>query len=143
MRLRLEAGAEQRLVTGTGLGALRNELDHTLVIDGNGTSALGEGFEVTPMVVPVRGRLDSIKRLLKGDRSIGRGSRQHFLGKCRYCNTCKVSQYGRSVAISGFREALLSSLCLSVDVELLFKSSSTLRPLQSKHKLSLLRRIVV
>ena len=46
VRLRLEAGAEQRCVTGT----IRNELVHTLVIDGHDTSALGEGFEATPMV---------------------------------------------------------------------------------------------
>ena len=117
MRLRLEAGAEQRMVTGTGLGTLRNELDLTLAVDGHDTSALGEGFENTPMVVPVRGHMDSIKRLLKGDRYIGRASKQRSLGKSRYCNTFKVSQYGRSVAISSFREALLgdSSLCLSVD----------------------------
>ena len=52
--------------------------------------------------------MDSIKRLLKVDRYIGRGSRQRSLGKSRYSNTFKVSQYGRSVAISSFREALLS-----------------------------------
>ena len=33
-----------------GLDTLRNELDHTLVIHGHDTSALGEGFEATPMV---------------------------------------------------------------------------------------------
>ena len=39
---------------------------------------------------------------------IGRGSRQRSLPKSRYCNTFKVSQVGRSVAISSFREALLA-----------------------------------
>ena len=34
-------------------------------------SALGESFDKTPLVVPVRGHLDSIKRLLKGDIYIG------------------------------------------------------------------------
>ena len=38
------------------------------------------------MVVPVRGHLDSIKRLLKGDRYIGRGSRQWSL--CRPSESC-------------------------------------------------------
>ena len=32
-----------------------------------GLSALGENFGHTPLVVPVRGHLDSIKRLLRGD----------------------------------------------------------------------------
>ena len=58
--------------------------------------------------VPVRGHLDSIKRLLRGDVYIGRGSRQRSLPKSRFCNTFKVSQVGRSLAISSFREALLS-----------------------------------
>ena len=71
-------------------------------------SALGESFDQTPLVVPVRGHLDSIKRLLKGDVYIGRGSRQRSLLKSRYCNTFKVSQVGRSVAISSFRQALLA-----------------------------------
>ena len=69
-------------------------------------SALGESFGHTPLVVPVRGHLDSIKRLLRGDVYIGRGSRQRSLPKSRYCNTFKVSQVGRSIAISSFREAL-------------------------------------
>ena len=106
------------VVTGTGLDTLRNELDNSFAVDGLDTSALGEGFEDTPMVVPVRSHLDSIKRLLKGDRYIGRGSRQRSLGKGRYCNTFKVSQYGRSVAISCFRGSVgrQSSLCLSMDI---------------------------
>ena len=65
-----------------------------------------ESLGHTPLVVPVRGHLDSIKRLLRGDVYIGRGSRQRSLPKSRYCNTFKVSQVGRSVAISSFREAL-------------------------------------
>ena len=71
-------------------------------------SALGESFDQTPLVVPVGGHLDSIKRLLRGDVYIGRGSRQRSLPKSRFCNTFKVSQVGRSLAISSFREALLS-----------------------------------
>ena len=75
-------------------------------------SALGESFDKTPLVVPVRGHLDSIKRLLRGDIYIGRGSRQRSLLKSRYCNTFKVSQVGRSVAISSFRQALLADPAL-------------------------------
>ena len=75
-------------------------------------SALGESFGHTPLVVPVRGHLDSIKRLHKGDVYIGRGSRQRSLSKSRYCNTFKVSQVGRSLAISSFREALLADSVL-------------------------------
>ena len=63
-------------------------------------SALGESFAQTPLIVPIRGHLDSIKRLLKGD--------VYTLPKSRYCNTFKVSQVGRSIAISSFRQALLA-----------------------------------
>ena len=76
---------------GTGPVTLRNEFEPALAVD-NDTSALGESFEATLMVVPVRGHLDSMKRLLKGDRYIGRGSRQRSLVKSRHCNTFKVSQ---------------------------------------------------
>ena len=75
-------------------------------------SALGETLAQTPLIVPVRGHLDSIKRLLKGDVYIGRGSRQRSLPKSRYCNTFKVSQVGRAVAISSFRQALLADPAL-------------------------------
>ena len=44
-------------------------------------SALGESFGHTPLVVPVRGHSDSIKRLLRGDVYIGRGSRQRSLAQ--------------------------------------------------------------
>ena len=77
-------------------------------------SALGESFGQTPLVVPIRGHLDSIKRLLRGDVYIGRGSRQRSLPKSRCCNTFKVSQVGRSLAISSFREALLADPSSSI-----------------------------
>ena len=69
-------------------------------------SALGENFDATPMVLPIRGCLGSVKRLLKGDLYIGRGSRQRSLAKSRYCNTFKVSDVGREMAIERFRETL-------------------------------------
>ena len=45
----------------------------------NDVSALGEWYERTPMVVPTRGHLDAIRRFMKGDLYIGRGSRQRKL----------------------------------------------------------------
>ena len=71
------------------------------------TSALGEGFDATPMVLPVRGHLDSVRRLLQGDVYIGRGSRQRALPWSRYCNNFEVSEHGRDAAIAGFRDMLL------------------------------------
>ena len=88
----------------TGIG--RDVHLHANATGNPDVSVLGESFGHTPLVVPVRGHLDSIKRLLRGDVYIGRGSRQRSLLKSRYCNTFKVSQVGRSIAISSFREAL-------------------------------------
>ena len=65
VRLRLDTGAGQRVVTGTGLDTLRNGNDSSVAFDGHDTSALGEGFEDAPIGVLVRGHLDSIKSLLK------------------------------------------------------------------------------
>ena len=74
-----------RLDTGTqlGLDTHRSELENATEAEGQEFSALGESFDVTPMLLPVRGSLDSIRRLLKGDLHIGRGSRQRSLGKSR------------------------------------------------------------
>ena len=95
------------LVTGT-YTSLRPEIDcHSLDV-----SALGENFDATPMVLPTRGCLDSVKRLLKGDLYIGRGSRQRSLAKSRYCNTFKVSEVGRDMAIEKFRDSLLQDQAL-------------------------------
>ena len=95
------------LVTGT-YDTDGNELDcHSVDV-----SALGENFGDTPMVLPISGCLDSVKRLLKGDLYIGRGSRQRSLTKSRYCNTSKVSEVGREMAIDKFRESLLQDQAL-------------------------------
>ena len=59
------------------------------------------------MVVPIRAHLDSVRRLLKGDVYIGRGSKQRALPKSRYCNNYKVTEYGRDAAIGAFRSKLL------------------------------------
>ena len=89
------------LVTGT-CAMLRPEIDGRSL----DVSALGENFDATPMILPTRGCLDSVKRLLKGDLYIGRGSRQRSLAKSRYWNTFKVSEVGREMAIDNFRETL-------------------------------------
>ena len=53
--------------SGTGIPGDESTMGNTDL------SALGENFEHTPLVVLVRGHLDSIKRLLRGDVYIGRG----------------------------------------------------------------------
>ena len=77
--------------TQPGMGMLRTELADVAGIEGQELSALGEKLEATPMVLPIRAHLDSVKRLLKGDLYMGRRSRQRSLPKSRYCNTFKVS----------------------------------------------------
>ena len=63
----------------------------------------------SPLVVPTRGHLDSIRRLMTGDRYIGRGSKQRALVKSIFHNPFKVSEYGRDLAIQLFEQHLDSS----------------------------------
>ena len=56
----------------------------------------------TPIVLPIRGHLDSIKQLMLGDIYVGRGSRQRNL----WCNPFKVSEHGRALAVSKFEHHL-------------------------------------
>ena len=49
-------------------------------------SVLGERFLDTPMVLPIRGHLDSIGRMMVGDYYIGRGCRQRGLSQSLFCN---------------------------------------------------------
>ena len=63
-------------------------------------------FSQTPLVLPIRGHLDAINRLMTGDFEIGRGSRQRSLKRIIYCNTHKVSAVGRDRAIEMFKEDL-------------------------------------
>ena len=51
-----------------------------------GGSALGDRRSDTPMVVPSRSWLETIKRMMKGN--IGRGSKQQNLMRSRYCSDC-------------------------------------------------------
>ena len=56
-------------------------------------SVLGERFLDTPMVLPIRGHLDSIGRMMLGDYYIGRGCRQHGLSQSLFCIDFKVSVF--------------------------------------------------
>ena len=73
---------------------------------------MGETFDSTPMVLPIREHLDEVKRLLVGDYYIGRGCRQRGLGRSIFCNDFKVAVYGRQEAINRFAHKL------STDAEL-------------------------
>ena len=59
-----------------GLDTLRNEHEYVPEDQSLELSALGERFDSTPVVLPIRANLDRIKRLLHGDLYIGCGSRQ-------------------------------------------------------------------
>ena len=74
-----------RLVTDTprGTGMHRIEGTGSTAQEDQEFSVLGDGFDSTPMVIPTRAHLDSVKRLLKRDENIGLGSRQRALPKSR------------------------------------------------------------
>ena len=59
-----------------------------------------------PMVLPIRGHLDAVRRLLKRDFHVGRGCRQRGLRRSLYANDYKVSEFGRHTAIERFAEKL-------------------------------------
>ena len=63
-----------------------------------------------PWVVPIRGDLDDIARLMAGDLYIGRGSRQRGLLGSPFSNCYKVGEYGRVNAIHLFGQYLVDSL---------------------------------
>ena len=62
-------------------------------------SVLGEAYDVTPMVVPARAWLEEVRKFMRGDYYIGRGSTQRGLTQSQICNDYKVSVYGRKEAI--------------------------------------------
>ena len=79
-------------------------------------SVLGESCNATPMVVPTRGFLDDIKRLMLGDIYIGRGSKQRSLLKGKFSNPYKVSQHGRSQAVFRFEQHFRQTKELEADI---------------------------
>ena len=61
-------------------------------------------------IVPVRGHLDSTKRLMVGDVHIGGGSRLRKLERSRWCNPLKVAVHAVHdwfVAIQEFAESIV------------------------------------
>ena len=58
------------------------------------------------MEVPTRRHLDDIRRMMKGDACIGRGSDNEELSKSMFCNSYKVATRGRTLAIQLFVEHL-------------------------------------
>ena len=66
--------------------------------------------ENTPHILPVRGCLEEVGRLMRGDFYIGRGSRQRSLKRSTFANDFKVSEFGREIAISKFREKMATDV---------------------------------
>ena len=89
----------------------------------------------TPLVVFVRGHLDSVKGFMKGDYYIGRGCRQRSLGCSLFAIPFKVAKHGRDCAIELFAKHLDDDVSLRSSIWIL----SGLRllchcgPLQSCH----------
>ena len=71
-------------------------------------SVLGEVYSETPVVLPIRGHLDSIARMMIGDCFFDRSSRQRSLSQSLFCNDFKVAVFGREEAIRRFSLKLLS-----------------------------------
>ena len=69
-------------------------------------SVLGWSRSETPHVVPVRGSLEGIRRLIKGGCYVGRGSKQRGLKRSDFGNPYKVSVYGRAQAKRKYGDTL-------------------------------------
>ena len=81
------------------------------VVEPKGTdvlSALGGSFASTPMIVPIRGNLEQVRRFMVGDLYIGRGSKQNGLSRSPWSNSFKVAVHGRQRAIERFASQLSS-----------------------------------
>ena len=75
---------------------MREDTNHDLSL----RSALDEDFASTPQIIPVRGNLDSVRALMKGDCHTGCGCRQCGLTRSKFANPYKVAQFGREQAIA-------------------------------------------
>ena len=69
----------------------------------NDRSVLGETRGATPLVIPVRGFVDDVRKFMVGDLYIGRGCKQRALPRSAFANPYKVSTYGRTGAVAMFR----------------------------------------
>ena len=61
------------------------------------------------MVLPVRGYLEHIKEMMKGNVYIERGSRRRGVSRSPYCNNYKVSTHRRQSAVELFEKHSLST----------------------------------
>ena len=59
-----------------------------------------------PIIAPIRGCVEDVRRLKRGDVYVGRGSRERGLEKGIFCNPYTVRQYGRDRCIDLFGEHL-------------------------------------
>ena len=73
------------------------------------SKVLSDVMSAGPWVVPIRGDLDDIARLMAGDLYIGRGGRQRGLLASPFSNPYKVGEYGRVNAIHLFEQNLDNS----------------------------------
>ena len=69
---------------------------------------LGTDPSSTPLIMPMRVHLDSIKRMMQSDFHISTGSRQRNVKKSDECNQYKVESHGSDQAIVKFEEHLKS-----------------------------------
>ena len=76
----------------------------------NDRSVLGETRGATPLVIPVRGFVDDVRKFVVGDLHIGRGCKQRALPRSAFANPYMVSTYGRPGAVAMFRKHLESDL---------------------------------
>ena len=60
----------------------------------------------TPLILPIRGCLEDVKAMMKGDHYIGRGCRQRDLPRGPFCNNYRVGKCGRQAAIELFETHL-------------------------------------
>ena len=65
---------------------------------------LGTDPSSTPLIMPMRVHLDSIKRMMQSDFHISTGSRQRNVKKSDECNQFKVGSHGSDQAIVKFEE---------------------------------------
>ena len=73
----------------------------------------------TPHILPIRGCLEGVKRLMRGDFNIETGSRQRSLKRSIYANDFKVSEFGREIAISKFGEEMATDETLQSELWML------------------------
>ena len=68
----------------------------------------GTGILDTPMVLPIRGQLDQIRHLMKGDFYIGRGISQRGLHRSVFCNNFKAAKLSKEARCTSTKLAFLA-----------------------------------